>query len=407
VRVLMLSWEYPPLDTGGPATHAATLARELVGLGHEVHVVARWHGETLAPPPTTDDGVHVVRVAEAPPVIPMTDRVPAALSFNSRAQAAATRLQRQVGFDVVHVHDRLAAYAAAGLREAYGLPLVVTMHTTELGVHPGLPDEVSRLVHQVEWWLTYEARRVLTCTEHVREQLLEHVQLPATKVEVVPAPAVPVEVDDLAARRRRFAGPRTRLVGVQGRLDGAGLDALLAALRPVREAVGPVRLVVSVAGLDDAEIRRRARRAGVRHLVTVAGADDGRALAALADVTVVLDDPDRCGGTVVRSLAAGTPAVVGPTPATAEVVGDAGVVVPRVTPAALRTALTRVLGRRGPAWTSTAQRRAAARHDPATVAEATVAAYRRAVAEERDLDGAPPLRPVLRAAPLLGLDGTA
>ena len=44
VRVLILSWEYPPLIEGGLARHVRKLAENLVDQGVEVHVLARGHG---------------------------------------------------------------------------------------------------------------------------------------------------------------------------------------------------------------------------------------------------------------------------------------------------------------------------------------------------------------------------
>ena len=40
-RVLILSWEYPPLIEGGLARHVRKLSEALVGLGVEVHVLTR------------------------------------------------------------------------------------------------------------------------------------------------------------------------------------------------------------------------------------------------------------------------------------------------------------------------------------------------------------------------------
>jgi glycogen synthase len=420
MRILMLSWEYPPLVAGGHGRHAAVLARHLVELGHEVHVVTRIHDEAPEPADEWVDGVHVVRVAEAPPVIPLTDRVPAVLSFNSRAQAAATKLVRRIGFDVLHVHDRLVAYAASGLREAFGLPLVATIHATEYGLHPGLPDDVSKLVHQVEWWLTYEARRVITCTNVVHDQLRDHFRLPVDKLDVVPAavdlPSVGTDPD----LRASLAGARTRVVLVGGRLDDRGLDVLLDALPDVREKVGPTRLIVAATGVDPAEIRRRARRAGSRHQVRAVGHLVGEAFArhaAVADVTVVLADDEPCGATVVEAMASGSPVVVGGDAGLAELVADAGVVVRtggrgRRPAGAVASALVRLLGDGdvAAATVAAARERVAALHAGEVVAAATLEVYRRAIAEERDRAGRerrPPLRPILESAPILELDGTA
>jgi glycogen synthase len=423
MRILMLSWEYPPLVAGGHGRHAAVLARHLVDLGHEVHVVTRVHDEVPEPVDEWVDGVHVVRVAEAPPVIPLTDRVPAVLSFNSRAQAAAAKLVRRIGFDVLHVHDRLVAYAATGLREAFGLPLVATIHATEYGLHPGLPDEVSKLVHQVEWWLTYESRRVITCTNVVHDQLRDHFRLPAGKLDVVPA-AVDLPAGGADPElRATLAGPRTRVVLVGGQLDDRGLDRLLAALPAVRAAVGPTRLVVAAAGVDPAEVRRRARRAGARHHVLAVGHLVGDGLvqhAAAADATVVLADDEPCGATVVEAMASGTPVVVGDDAGLAELVADAGITVAGGTGSpregtvvrALAAALTGVVGdeERRTRLAAAARDRVARLHAGDVAAAATVEVYVKAIAEERDRSGRerrPPLRPILEAAPILELDGTA
>jgi glycogen synthase len=415
MRILMLSWEYPPLVAGGHSRHAAVLARHLVDLGHEVHVVTRVQDQAPRAVEEWLDGVHVVRVAEAPPVIPLTDRVPAVLSFNSRAQAAAARLIRRHDVDVLHVHDRLLTYAAAGLREAFGLPLVATIHATEHELHPGLPDEVSKLVHQVEWWLTYEARRVVTCTDEVRDQLRDHFRLPPDKLDVVPAAVEPAAPVADAEARASLAGPRTRIVLAAGRLDGDRLDTLLAALPAVRDGLGPTRLVVAAAGLAPEEVRRRARRAGARHHVLAVGHQVGDALsrhAVLSDTVVVLDDDEPCGATVLEAMAAGAPVVATGAAGSPEILGAAGTVVRRPTTASLAAALTRALTEAGGSGRRRAAGRAriAERHAGPVVAATTLEVYRRAISEERELSGReqrPPLRPLLATAPILELDTTA
>ena len=47
-RVLILSWEYPPLIEGGLARHVRKLSEALVELGVEVHVLTRGGEESPA-----------------------------------------------------------------------------------------------------------------------------------------------------------------------------------------------------------------------------------------------------------------------------------------------------------------------------------------------------------------------
>ena len=62
MRVLMLSWEYPPLIEGGLARHVRKLSENLAIQGVEVHVLTR--GREESPPEEVVDGVHLHRVLE-------------------------------------------------------------------------------------------------------------------------------------------------------------------------------------------------------------------------------------------------------------------------------------------------------------------------------------------------------
>ena len=61
-RVLILSWEYPPIIEGGLARHVSKLSEALVRDGVQVHVLTR--GERETPSEQTRAGVHIHRVAE-------------------------------------------------------------------------------------------------------------------------------------------------------------------------------------------------------------------------------------------------------------------------------------------------------------------------------------------------------
>ena len=67
MRVLILSWEYPPLIEGGLARHVRKLAENLVCQGVDVHVLTR--GREESPPEELAEGVHLHRVpgARRPP----------------------------------------------------------------------------------------------------------------------------------------------------------------------------------------------------------------------------------------------------------------------------------------------------------------------------------------------------
>jgi glycogen synthase len=418
MRILILSWEYPPRVVGGLGRHVAALSRSLVAQGHEVHVITRDHREEPAPLDEWVDGVHVVRVPEAPPVIPFADLVPWVLSFNNRVQAAAGRLLREQTFDVVHAHDWLVAYAAAGLRETWQLPVVATVHATEYGRHQGwLPGPMNKLIHQVEWWLTFEARRVITCSTYMRQQVEDIFALPHDKVDIVPNGVAledfEVDPDEARAFRRELTGPRTRMVLFAGRLEyEKGVQTLLDALQRVRRDVGPTKLFVAGTGTYSEALRRRVRELGLQRHVRFTGYLEDHALRlhyAAADVAVAPSIYEPFGLVAVEAMACATPVVVGDTGGLREIVADGhGLSFTPQDEDALADRLIEVLRDDALAAELVARglARVRGRYDWSAVARRTVDVYERAITEEAELTGVTPPRPLralLREAPILEL----
>ncbi|MGW3793415.1 glycogen/starch synthase, partial [Micromonospora arida] len=69
LRVLMLSWEYPPVLVGGLGRHVHALSVALAAAGHEVTVVTR-HSDG-APLEEYADGVRILRAPEDPVAFPL------------------------------------------------------------------------------------------------------------------------------------------------------------------------------------------------------------------------------------------------------------------------------------------------------------------------------------------------
>ena len=64
MRVLVFSWEYPPVIEGGLGRHVRKLSERLVAAGVEVHVLTRGGGQL--PAEESRHGVYVHRVTEPP-----------------------------------------------------------------------------------------------------------------------------------------------------------------------------------------------------------------------------------------------------------------------------------------------------------------------------------------------------
>src|ERR1700690_3848419 len=109
-RVLILSWEYPPVIEGGLARHVRKLAEALVRQGVCVDVLTRGVGgdDDLAPRRVEDGGgVSVPRVRE--PGWPRDlDRFVAWVEqMNRDMLAAGEALAQEHTYDLVHGHDWL------------------------------------------------------------------------------------------------------------------------------------------------------------------------------------------------------------------------------------------------------------------------------------------------------------
>ena len=296
MRVLMLSWEYPPVMVGGLGRHVHALAEAMAAAGHEVTVLTRHPGTAEVALDEVAGGVRVVRVAEDPTRLSFADDLLAwTMALNHALTRAGLAVCADRSFDVVHAHDWLVAHAATTLEHHLGVPLVATLHATEAGRHQGwLPGPVSRTIHSVEWWLTFEARRVVTCSAYMRWEVTRLFDLPAGKVDVVPngvdAARWQVGPDRVAAARRRWAadGP---LVAYCGRLvHEKGVQDLLAAVPRLRRRHPGLRVVVAGTGPAEASLREQARSLRLGRSAVFAGFvpdADLAALVAAADCAVV------------------------------------------------------------------------------------------------------------------------
>lgn len=418
MRILMLSWEYPPNVVGGLGRHVAALARTLAAQGHDVHVVTR--GQPGDVQDEVVEGVHVVRVDEAPPVIRLEDDlVPWVLAFNNRLTPAAARIIAQYDVDVIHAHDWLVAYAAASLKDAFHLPVVATIHATEYGRHQGwLPGPMNKYIHQVEWWLTFEARRVITCSNYMRDQVTRIFQLPPDKADVVPNAVArrdfAVDPDEVAAFRRRVTPDGERLVIFAGRLEyEKGVQTVLHALIRLYEIVGPVRFLIAGVGTYSQALRDMVVELGVEEHVHFTGFledHDLRLHYAAADVAVAPSIYEPFGLVAVEAMACGTPVVVGDTGGLREIVADGhGLSFEPQDPEALTEKLIEVLTDDVLAeeLVEKGLARVQADYDWGVVAEATQAVFHRAILEEEQLgrdESRPSLRDLLRAEPILELE---
>jgi glycogen(starch) synthase len=324
-RVLILSWEYPPLIEGGLARHVRKLAENLVKQDFEVHVLTRGLDNSGA---EEVEGVLVHRVAEPTRPRDLDQFVAWVEHMNADMLAAGVELGDRYDFDVVHGHDWLVASAGDHLARRFRCPLVVTIHATEYGRHQGWVDKHPQShIHSVEKWMANRADRVVTCSAYMREHVADIYGLEEAQVAVIPNgidPSELVPVDDLETLRGRFAQPDEKLVLLVGRLVyEKGFQLALEALPGLIERLGNVRFIVAGSGTAEQELRQQATDLGLDEHGTFVGwiGDDVlHSLYRIADLTVVPSIYEPFGLVALEAMASGCPCLVADTGGLREVV---------------------------------------------------------------------------------------
>jgi glycogen synthase len=327
-RVLILSWEYPPLIEGGLARHVRKLSEAMVERDVEVHVLTR--GGEESPAQELAGGVVVHRIREPKRPTDLGEFVTWVERMNSDMLAAGVELGDRYDFDLVHGHDWLVANACDHLAKRFEAPLVTTIHATEYGRHQGWVDKHPQTyIHGVERWITNRSQRVIACSHYLREQIVDIFGVAEKRVSVIPNG---IDPDDLQAQdpaelvrlRSEFAAPEEKLVLLIGRLVyEKGFQLALAAMPRLIDAVPGTRFLVAGSGTHEAELHRQAEELGLMEHGTFLGwiGDDVlHSLYRIADLTVVPSIYEPFGLVALEAMASGCPCIVADTGGLREVV---------------------------------------------------------------------------------------
>ena len=323
-RVLILSWEYPPIVAGGLARHVRKLAEGLVRHGVEVRVLTRGARDT--PAHEIVEGVEVHRVPETTTPRDLDAFLAWVDRMNGDMVAAGAPLADDV--DLVHGHDWLVAEAADALARRAGVPYLTTIHATEFGRHQGWVDKHPQShIHAVEKWMARRADHVITCSHYMRGHVADVYGLDEVRITVIPNGIDPDDlqpVGDLDALRARFAAPDERLVLLVGRLVyEKGFQLALEALPGLIRRLGNVRFLVAGSGTHEAQLKAQARKLGLDDHGTFLGwiGDDVlHSLYRIADLTVVPSIYEPFGLVALEAMASGCPCIVADTGGLREVV---------------------------------------------------------------------------------------
>lgn len=314
LRVLMLSWEYPPRVIGGLATHVKHLTEELRNIGVEIILLTcNYPGA----PETERLGNMTVKRVESY-TAPTSDFASWVLLMNINMEREAVKTVKEWGrVDIVHAHDWLVAKPAISIKHLCRVPLISTIHSTEQGRRRGLHTDYQRMIHQIEWWLTYESWKVVCCSNYMKEEVVRFFNTPSDKIIVIPNGVDRNQFNSYSCLRdfrSRYAAEKEKIILYVGRLvPEKGVNVLLGAMPSVLNSHPEAKLVVVGEGYYKEELMRIAGQLSIFPKVHFTGYVDDETLRRLykcASVAVFPSLYEPFGIVALEAMASGVPVIV-------------------------------------------------------------------------------------------------
>lgn len=397
LRVLMVSWEYPPHVVGGLGKHVMELLPALARRSDvRVHLLTpRWAGGDAI----EQQGNAVIHRVDPPTT--NGDIFTAAWQTNLVLEQYIESLWQEEGpFDLIHAHDWLVAFVANALKRIHKVPVIATIHATEKGRGRGhLGSEQSHAINHVEWWLVYEAWRVIACSAFMAGEVRDYFACPADKIDVIPNGVDPTPLQEDAAGnddgfRAMYALDEEQIVFHVGRLvHEKGAHVLVEAIPRVLAQAPSAKFVIAGRGPMLHQLRRRAWEIGVGEKVLFPGfiSDvDRNRLFRLANCAVFPSLYEPFGIVALEAMAARCPVVVSEVGGLKEVVEHdrTGITVYPDNPDSLAWGILQTLTRPEQARerAKLAQQVVKRCYNWDRIAKLTVSSYQRVVEERRRVD---------------------
>ncbi len=318
MKVLMLSWEFPPKIMGGLGVVVYNISKHLLGKGVDVKVVLPFN-----------PGNEELKRA----ILPVFEKLEISLgvydtlvfekegaegkSFLEAVKLYAERVAkicRHIDFDIIHAHDWLTFPAAMALKKACKKPLVVHFHSTEFdraGGHFG-----NEMVHEIEYYASHMADKIIAVSKRVKDWIVNEYYVPEEKVEVVYN-----AVEKISPPEEKRSGHVVLYVGRLSLMKGP--DYFLRAAKRVLEKEKAYFVIVGQGEMMH-QLMEEACALGIADRVLFTGFIDRETLVnkfyRYADVLVMPSLSEPFGLTALEAIANRVPVIVSKQSGVAEVV---------------------------------------------------------------------------------------
>jgi hypothetical protein len=183
MRVIILTWEYPPRIIGRLAEYVNALSVQLVKSKVETHVVT--YHDFMTGAIKEVDGVNVVRVSN--PVRTHISVLTWVLTLNQEIERAASNVfyQSAKQVDLVDVFDWHFIPAAVTLKNALGIPFVYSVESLEEHRSPDANTQFNMAIRGIEWLGLYEAKKIAAKSNWMKNEITRIYQVPEEKISIV------------------------------------------------------------------------------------------------------------------------------------------------------------------------------------------------------------------------------
>jgi len=323
MRILMLSWEYPPRIIGGISRVVYDLAQNLGKLGNDVHVLTCWEPGTKESEIDDYVTVHRVHVYNNS----SNNFVEWVMQLNFAMIEYAINLIQNYEFDIIHAHDWLVAYGARVLKKSYHIPMITTIHATEYGRNNGIYTEMQRTISNVERWLINESDRIIVNSNYMRDELISIFNINISKISII-SNGVDLEmfdgIDFNGAFRENYAAKNEKIVFFVGRLvNEKGVQVLLNAVPKIMSKFNDVKFVIAGKGPCLNNLIELGQKLNIKNSVYFTGFVSEEVLLKLykcSDIAVFPSTYEPFGIVALEGMIAGIPVVVSDTGGLGEIV---------------------------------------------------------------------------------------
>jgi glycosyltransferase involved in cell wall biosynthesis len=245
LKIIMLTWEYPPNVVGGLARHVDGLSRSLVKMDCEIHIVTTQTGNLKSY--EVMEGVHVHRIK------PLHEQEPQFLTWvaglNNVMIEKVVELNKVHQFDLVHAHDWLVSSASLVIKHYLKLPLVATIHSTEHGRNNGVYTEMQAFIHEKERQLVEEANQLIVCSEFMTKELNQVFNIKGAFLSVIPNGIDSSIQHKLENTDELNLDPNKRIIFSIGRMvREKGFDTIIEAAKPLIAVHPNIQFVIAGKG---------------------------------------------------------------------------------------------------------------------------------------------------------------